>query len=157
MIITDSDKATNLYAVSQRSNWSVVFSSKPDMSIVRVSDNSEIGAVTLHSFSPTELTIHGRTVFLEQVNWLSSGRTFESAATGATLTWQYDSALGDSMTCSNETNEWLARFLPSSFSLSKGGVLELASPAVDGFLLEEIIMTALAVMQERKERRRRRD
>lgn len=152
MIITDSDKATNLYAVSHRSSWSVLFSSKPDMSIVRVSDNSEIGAVTLHSFSPTELIIHGRIVFLEHVDWLSRGRTFQSAATGTTLTWQYDSALGDSVTCSNETNQWLARFSPSSFSLSKGGVLELASPAVDGILLDEIIVTALAIMQERKRR-----
>lgn len=151
MIITDSDKATNLYTVSHRSGWSM-FSSKPHMSITHVNNNSEIGTVTFHSFSPTELTIHGRTVSLEKIDWMSRGRTFQSAATGTTLTWQYSSVLGNSMTCSNEINQWLARYTSSNFSMSKGGVLELASPAVNGILLDEIIVTALAVVQERKRR-----
>ena len=147
MVITDSDKATNLYTVNQRSSWSM-FSSKPQMSITRHNDNSEVGVI--HSFSPTKLTIHGRTFSLEKVNWMSRGRTFPSAATGTTLIWKYDSVWGNSMTCSKETNQWLARYTPSNFSMSKGGVLELASPAVDGILLDELVVTALAVVQERK-------
>ena len=35
------------------------------------------------------------------------------------------------MTCVNATNQWLAHYKPSRFSLTKGGVVELASPAVD--------------------------
>lgn len=58
------------------------------------------------------------------------------------------------MTCSNETNQWLARYTPSHFSISKGGVLELASVAIDGILLDEIVVTVLAVVEERKRRSR---
>lgn len=153
MVVTDSDKTTALYDVSQRSSWSM-FSSKPHMTITRCSDNSEIGTVTFHSFSAPELTIHGRSISLDHVSWISRGRTFPSAATGTTLAWQYDSAVGNSMTCTDETDQWFARCTSSHFSLSKGGVLELASPAVDGILLDELVVTVLAVLQERKRRER---
>lgn len=156
MNITDSDKATNLYTVSHKSSWSM-FSSKPHMSITRVGGNSYqaenngvIGTVTFHTISPTELIIHGRTVPLQQTSWVSRGRTFQSSATGTILTWKYDSVWGNSMTCSDETNQWLARYRSSKFSLSKGGVLELASPAIDGILLDEVVISALAVVEERK-------
>lgn len=155
MIITDSDKITNLYIVSHRSSWSM-FSSKPHMTITRVGGGGggyinyqlgEIGTVKFHSISSSELTIHGRTVTLQKVNWVSRGRTLQSSAiAGSTLTWKFDSIWKDSMTCSNETGQWLARYS----SKSKGGVLELAGPMVDGMLLDEIVVSALAILQEAK-------
>lgn len=151
-VITDSDKTTQLYTVTFRSSWAML-SSKPDMTITRASDNREIGTATFHSFSATELTIYGHPITLDRVSWISRRRSFFSAATGSTLTWRYDSALGDTLTCSNEAKQWLARFEPAGFSMTKIGVLELAGPAVDGALLDELVITALAVVQEEKRRK----
>ena len=58
------------------------------------------------------------------------------------------------MTCSDESNQWFARYMASHFSLSKGGVLELASPAINGILLDDIVVTVLAVLEERRRRQR---
>ena len=153
MVITDSDKVTVLYIVNHRSSWSM-FSSKPFLHIMRASNNYynseiEIGTVTFHNLGRTELTIHGRTVFLDKpAAWISRERTFQSAAIGGTtLTWKYDSIWKETITCYNQTGQWLARYKPS-----KGGLLELASPAVDGALLDELVVTALGIVQEAKRR-----
>ena len=153
MIITDSSQTTQLYSVHHRSSWDM-FSSKPHMSITRTSDNREIGSATFHSFSTTELVIHGRPIRLEKVNWMSRRRAFPSAATGTTLTWRYDSVWKEGLTCFSNatTNQWLARFKPESLSAKKPGVLELASAAVGGVLLDELVVTLLAVVQEGKRR-----
>lgn len=158
MIITDSSQTNHLYSVKHRSSWAM-FSSKPHMSITRTSDNREIGSAIFHSFSTTELIVHGRPIRLEKVNWISRRRAFPSAATGTTLTWRYDSVWKESLTCfstaaaTTTTNQhWLARFKPESLSEKKPGVLELAGPGIGGVLLDELVVTLLAVVQEGKRR-----
>ena len=154
MVMTDSDKATALYDVSYRGAWSSIFSSKPHMTITRSSDSSdnnvEVGTVTFRSFSTPDLTIHDRNISLERTHSISRGRSFLSNATGTTLAWQYDSAVGQSMTCSDESNQWFARYMASHFSLSKGGVLELASPSINGILLDEIVVTVVRRVEGRR-------
>jgi hypothetical protein len=152
MSIVGDDKTTKLYTV--KSNWGTMLSSKPHMRIMRASvdanNSPEIGTVTFHSLSSTELELHGRPVVLERPKLLSRTRTFQSATDGK-LTWQYES-VGSTATLRNERNEWLARFDRASLSLSKHGKLELSSPAISRELLEEIIVTGLAVIQEARRR-----
>lgn len=172
--ITDSDNGITLYNVNHRSSWAI-FSSKPHTTITRAGNNNnnhnnyyqqqqppgpnvDIGTIRFHSLSPPELTIYGRPAPLQKTRWGSRGRSFQSAATGNTLIWHFDSAWTNSMTCSIDngsstnakTDQWLARYKQSTWSMSKVGALELASPAVNGILLDEIVVSAVALVEEQQ-------
>lgn len=56
------------------------------------------------------------------------------------------------MTCSDQNNQQLARYKPS-----KGGRLELAGPAAYGALMDELVVSAVGMVQEAKRRKRTAD
>lgn len=150
--ITDSDKYTELYAV--HANSGSMFSSKPHMRIARASSDRpnggvyvEIGGVTFHLFSPVEIDVHERRCALQRVGFWRPRRIFQSSSAG-TLTWVSQSSWTIRLALYNSRNEVLARVSRPGFSGRKYARVELASPDIQGTFLDEVIVSALAVIQQ---------
>lgn len=166
LTVTDSDKTTKLYEIHLRP-----FSDTgPDIRVSRVSPNNlaidhhqphdppqlttttEIGIVYVYQRRPAVVVLHGRIIIFRRAGPFSCARLFQSASVGK-LTWKRRALLGDALVCFNDRKQRLAHYRPARMALRKRGKLELLSPDVRGALLEEVLVSALAFLQEIAKRR----
>lgn len=79
---------------------------------------------------------------------------FDSAASGGEkLTWERESVFGSGLVMRNTRNEWIAKFDRSMFTMSKVGKLELPGPEVSGPLLDEVVVSGIAIVELARRRR----
>lgn len=151
--ILDSDKATPLYNVN--SNSGSVFSSKPHIRIQNAMTGAEVGSVTFRSFSSSmDLTVHGRDFTFDKPRIFTTTHEFRSLATGQTLKWKRDGMFaGGDLKCVNERGELYALFEISLWAMSKDGKFELG-PAVQGPLMDEIVVSGIAAVEFHRRQRR---
>ena len=157
MHILDSDKVTELYTSEQNSGG--LFSEKPHIKVFNASSKSQIGDITYHAFSrQIDTTIHSKDVRLESAGFFTVAHSFE-VSSGSTVIWKKDRAFshGD-MLCVDEAIKdtargTLAKFNWNHLSTSKSGTLELV-PVVSGVLLDEVVVTFLAMYEFLRRRRR---
>lgn len=145
MSVLASDKQTKLYDVRSYPHSS--FSSRwPDMFISSASTGRPIAVVTFHRFSSTELEIRGRPLRLTYPGWPQGVHHFDSASAGQ-LTWK-PKPITTRVELLNERKEVLARLCICVFlNFHKQARLELRSPLMTGVLLEETIVTGLAMIE----------
>ena len=121
-----------------------------------------IGTVTFNAKTPDmQLTIHNRHIPLTWSGSLLSGHRFQSAtattngaAAAKTYTWKLQGGkaanIGD-MVCLNEENRLVARFYINNGAFKKEGRFELGS-RVTGVLMDEIVVSGLAIVESRRRR-----
>ena len=157
MHILDSDKATELYTSEQNSGG--LFSEKPHIKVFNPNSKSQIGDVTYHAFSrQIDTTIHSKDIRLESSGFFTVAHSFKTSS-GSTVVWKKDGTFsrGD-MLCVDEAIKdpakgTLAKFDWNHLSTSKNGTLELV-PVVQGILLDEVVVTFLAMYEFLRRRRR---
>lgn len=153
--VLDSDKVTTLYSAEQNSG--LLFSSKPHMTIRNANQGAVVGTVTFPSFSRRiDLTLHDQKVDLESTGIMSLSHRFKSPR-GNVLKWKRDGMFsGGDLVCLDETADasaqLVSRFEMSRFSISKMGKFEV-SPAVQGVVLDEVVVSLLAMLEYMRRRR----
>ena len=167
MKIVDSDKQTTLYTIT--ANSGSIFSAKPHILITAGDSPASsstfaspsnpsggvVGSITFPKFSRhLDLEIHGQPITLNSAGWFSNGMVFDSAASGGEkLTWERESVFGSGLVMRNTRNEWIAKFDRSMFTMSKVGKLELPGPEVSGPLLDEVVVSGIAIVELARRRR----
>ncbi len=149
--ILDSDKLTELYTI--KSNWGGWFASKPDVKIFAPNTNTIVGTVSFKIINADmDLTVHGQPIDLIWSEFLRFTHRFRSLATGCLYKWRFDGigSMGD-MVCLDEEGQLVARFEANRFALKKEGKFEL-SPAVTGVLMDELVVSGLAMIEYRRSR-----
>ena len=150
--ILDSDKTTPLYTISNRYGNA---EPGPRMTISNAGTNSVVGTVTIHPLSKNmDLVVHEKPICLEASSALTTGRVFTSqAAAGRKFKWAFDNAIGRGMACTDDRDKVVAKFDGSS-SLTSGENYFTVEPGFEGELLEEILISGLAMMERRAQRNR---
>ena len=150
--ILDSDKTTPLYTISNRYGN---MEPGPRMTISNAGTNSVVGTVTIHPLSKNmDLVVREKPICLEASSALTTGRAFTSqAAAGRKFKWTFDSAISRDMVCMDERDKVVAKFDGSS-SLTNGENYFTLEPGFEGELLEEILISGLAMMERRAQRNR---
>ena len=150
--ILDSDKATPLYSINNKYGS---MEPGPRMTISKAETNSVVGTVTIHPLSKNmDLVVHGKPICLEASSALTTGRAFTSqAAAGRRFKWTFDSAIFRDMVCMDDRDKVVAKFDGSS-SLTSGDNYFTVEPEFEGELLEEILISGLAMMERRAQRNR---
>ena len=146
--IYDSDKTTPLYLL--RNSWSADWSpSKPHIEILSPSTSQTIATVTFHAFSRTiDFLIHGHPLPLDAAGWFTRSHTFQSPI--GVLKWEATSIWGYSLQCITESGEWLARFDTAYWSMKKEGRLEIVSRELPQQLVDQLVVTGLAMVELEK-------
>ena len=144
-IIYDSDHQTRLYTTTLERSKS--FSSKPDTTIYRTSDNSVIATLYFHKFSGhIDVNIAGQKIEFNNDKAFSMDHDFRSPALGETLRWKRDGKwFGGGLICLNEREQPLATFETEKGSLRQGR-LELGS-GIEGPLMDEVVVCAVALAE----------
>ena len=144
--ILDSDKKTVLYKI--RANKGGLFSSKPHMIIKSGATHRAVGTVTFHRMSPViDLEIHHHTIPLLRLGLFTSAHRFESPTSRSPLKWKRDGLESEgNMLCVDGQQVLIARFERSRRAKRKGGKF-LISPGVEGRLMDEVVVSGLAMVQ----------
>ena len=151
--ILDSDKQTPLYRIQV--NRGGLFSSKPHVTIVNAASNALVGTVTFHSMSrQIDLTINKKPTTLSKSGIFNSVHEFRSSALAGSLKWKRDGLFsGGDMICIDEKEQLFARFQASGWAMKKDRKFEL-SPGVGGVLMDEIVVSGIAMIELRKRQSR---
>ncbi len=147
--ILDSDKSTELYTI--KSNWGGWFASKPDVKIFAANTNTIVGTVSFKTRNADmDLTVHGQPIDLIWSEFARFTHKFRSLASGRLYKWSFDGmgTMGD-MVCLDEEEQLVMRFEANRFALNKEGKFEL-SPAVTGVLMDELVVSGLAMIEYRR-------
>lgn len=118
------------------------------------SSNALIGDATFHSLSSRiDIRLHEHRITLSSSGFWKDAYTFTSLALpGVKMTWQSRSKGRDfNLVCLDDRAVALAQISIGSWSVTKAGTIELVGERVSrkGPLMEEIIITGLAMMQQR--------
>ena len=150
--ILDSDKTTPLYNISNKYGS---MEPGPRMTISNAGSNSVVGTVAIHPLSKNmDLVVNEKPICLEASSALTTGRVFSSqAAAGRKFKWTFDSAITRDMVCMDDRDKVVAKFEGSS-SLTNGANYFEIEPEFEGELLEEILISGLAMMERRAQRNR---
>lgn len=154
--IRGPDKATLLYTVYLNSGN--LFSSKPHVTVWKANTGTVIGTATFHSFSrDIDMFIYNNSITLSASGIFTTAREWTSWAATAggertRLKWKMGGFLhsGD-MTCSDQWDRVYAKFESSGWALKKNGKFDVA-PSVSGFLLDEVLVTGLAMLELKRRR-----
>lgn len=156
--ILGPDKITVLYTVNINSGGP--FSSKPNVTIYKGDTDTVVGTATFHSFSrEIEMVIHNNPIALTSSGMLTSAREWTSLATTTdgnrmSFKWKMDGIIsGGDMICLDQQDKVCARFQNSTWALQKDGKFEVG-PFVSGVLMDEVIVTGLAMLEERSRKRK---
>jgi hypothetical protein len=163
--VMDTDKKTCLYMVRQKR---MPLSSGADIEIVRtVYDQKSglaqipVGTVDRHTFSRSlDTTIRNRPVALNSNGMFSGGGYSYTSprSKGAVLTWDKEGMFSDSWVLGGQSRAaggQFARVETVKWSTSKVGRLEVWQNTGDDELLDEVVVTGLAVLLEARRRRKR--
>lgn len=155
LTVMDQDKRTPLYAV-QANFGSSLFSSKPHMKIFRGTDTSGayIGSASFHTMSSTiDLEIHGRAVELVHDGIMT--RTHRFTSSEGMVFWKGDGMFGTDLKLQTRQKIIFARFDNAAFSMAKQGKLEIAQRDISEAMLDEIVISGLAMIEHERRRRKR--
>ena len=152
--ILDSDKRTVLYKI--RANKGGLFSSKPHITMHSAANHRAVGTVTFHRMSPViDLEIHHQTIPLLRLGLFTSAHRFESPTSRSSLKWKRDGLKSEgNMLCIDGQQVLIARFERSKRARRKGGKF-MISPGVEGRLMDEIVVSGLAMVQYHRRRKKR--
>ncbi|KAI9793763.1 MAG: hypothetical protein M1835_007069 [Candelina submexicana] len=139
--IKDSSKTT-LYTIDLH-QWT-----KPHMVIFAGDSKNHVGTVTFHTLSSTmDLVINGTEIGFKNDSFWTQQYSFVSRATGKKLRWKFESSWSmKHVVCLDEKDLAVAKFEGSTWALRKLGKIELV-PGVDGGLLDEVLVSGLAMME----------
>lgn len=143
MTILDSDTQSTLYSVD--GNSGSFLSSKPHIHITAAA--SQIGTITFRTFTRhLDLSIHNRALTLDSAGWFSNNYSFHSPTrSGEILTWAREIVFG-SMVLHDSRGEWIAKFDRSPLAMGKVGTLEVHETQVTASLLDEVVVTGIALV-----------
>ena len=148
--VLESDKTTALYECDTNRL------KRPDMIMRSGADNSEMGTVKIHLFkSRIETYVHGQHIPLNSGGMLKGSYSFTSPAfQNATLTWQPRRKMDPlDMVLLDDQAMPVARFLKGEYyGLKKaaGQIELLGNSAGNQAMMDEIVVTALAILQLRQ-------
>ncbi|MCJ1224428.1 hypothetical protein MMC12_001073 [Toensbergia leucococca] len=149
--VLDSDKVTPLYTYTTRQ--SALFNTRPQLEIFRGASSTDCIATGMFHMGYVELHIHGRDVPLSRNGIFSYTHVFDSSGMGK-LDWARDSVFGSDMTLSDESKQTVARFHNAAYSVRKEGKLEIMGGDIGSVIIDEIVVTGLAMVEwERRQRR----
>lgn len=143
MTIVDSDEQSTLYSID--GNSGSLLSSKSHVHIT--ANSSPIGTITFGTFARRlDLSIHNTALSLDPSGWFSNNYSFHSPTrSGEILTWAREIVFG-SMVLQDSRGEWIAKFDRSPLAMGKVGTLELREMQVTGSLLDEVVVTGIALV-----------
>ena len=149
--ILESDENTKLYRIECHTR-------KPQIIMQSLLDNSastdSSGDATFHTLSSRiDIRLHDQSIKLTSRGSLKDGYTYASPAlNGAKMTWQSRSMGRDlNLVCLDERAIPVAQISMGSWSVTKAGTIELTGERVmnQGPVMDEIVLTGLAMMQQR--------
>ena len=145
--VVDSDKTTLLYDVETNRMR------RPDMIMRRGDSNDTIGTVKIHLFrTRIETYVHDQHLQLTSSSCMKGDYSYTSPALqNTTLTWQPRRKLDPlDMVLLDDKAMPIAKFSPTYWAKKKTGKIEfLGNHANDQSVMDEIVVTALAIMQFR--------
>ncbi len=145
--VLDSDKSTLLYDIETNRL------KRPDMIIHSGTNNDTIGTVKIHAFKTRiETCIHDQDIELTAGSWMKGDYSYESRILqNSKMTWEPQRKLQPlDMVLLDDKAMPVARFIPTDFAMKKAGKIELiGESANDPRVVDEIVVTALAIMQFR--------
>ena len=149
--ITDSDKTTVLYN-SEWNNGGPKRSPKPHLQILNAITGATIGSMRHKLWSGVETVVHDQVTIVEKLRTFSPSYKIRSRTAGQLqLRWKRHQVnswhRGLQCVSMNAKDQVHATFQWSKGALRKQGKLELG-PAVQGLLMDVIVITGLAVMEE---------
>ena len=150
--VLDSDKTTLLYSIDLKSR-------KPHMRIHSGSSNSQIGEINFHLLGTRiEGTLDSRDISLTPQGFTKKIYDYTSSTfPNTTLSWKPQSKWSNplNLVLLDANAMPVARFMPVNWSKKKAGKLELlGSSAVTGPMMDEVVVTGLAVAQYKAQRMR---
>ena len=145
--VLDADKTTLMYTIDLKCR-------KSNMKIHSSASNSQVGEVKFHLLSSRiDTTVHSQEISLTSQGCSKQAYSYTSPARGhTTLSWKARSRWGNplNLILFDESGLPLARFQPASWAMKKAGKLELlGSSSESGQLMDEVVVTGLAVAQLR--------
>ncbi len=156
--IFDSDQQIELYRLECHTPKPQIIMLPPSSTSSQQPTPAPIGEASFHSLtSRIDTTLHNRnhTIALTSRGALKDGFTYDSPAHNwAKLTWQSQTKWDYfKMVLLDETAMPVARIAHSSWSMTKAATIELlrekAGHECDGELMDEIVLTGLAVLTKR--------
>ena len=145
--VLDSDKSTLLYDVETNRL------KRPDMIIRSAMTNETIGTVKIHAFrTRIETCIHDQDIELSMGSWMKGDYSYESRVLhNAKMTWETQRKLQPlDMVLLDDKAMPVCKFIPVGLTMKKAGKIELLGEVTrDPRMLDEIVVTALAIMQYR--------
>lgn len=125
------------------------------MKVYAAATNAEVATITFHSFSSDiDLTVHNQPIVLTKSGFFTSAHEFSSLATGGVFKWKNDGVFsGGDMLCLDQREQLIARFESSNWAMKKEGKFEL-SPGVSGVLMDEIVASGIAMVEQRRRQKK---
>lgn len=145
--VLDSDKSTLLYDVETNRLR------RSDMIMRSPMTNETIGTVKIHAFrTRIETCIHDQDIGMSMGSWMKGDYSYESRALqNAKMTWEPQRKLQPlDMVLLDDKAMPVSKFIPVGFAMKKAGKIELLGEVTrDPSVVDEIVATALAIMQYR--------
>ncbi|KAG6999551.1 hypothetical protein G7Y79_00034g069740 [Physcia stellaris] len=140
--VLDTDKSTLAYSIKYRLR-------KAHLSLVCATTGVTVGTVSYHCRTTRiDITVRDTPLSLTSTGMFSCGYSFESPALGGQMMkWKTQKRWGTDLVCVDERGEVLARYVFSRFSLRKCGRLELFVDGGDEKLVDEVLVSGLAVVE----------
>ena len=92
------------------------------------------------------MIINGELIKFKKTSLLAIAHEFQSLNAQETLRWKKDGLFsGRNLVCLNSKEQLVAKF-EHSFSIKKGGKIELG-PDVQGVLLDELVVSGIAMIE----------
>ena len=155
--ILGPDKTTVLYTVKMNKG-SLFNSSKPHVAVYQGNTGTVVGSATFQSFTrEIEIVVHNNPIALSASGLFTKAYDWTSLATttggeGMRFKWKSDRTFnGGDMICLDQQDKVCAKFQNSMWALQKDGKFEVG-PSVDGVLMDEIVVTGLAMLEARRRR-----
>ena len=144
----ENDKTTKAYDVEGHTF------SKPNIRITSGATGQDVGTVTFHHFSRSlDLVVNGTQTQLGPEGWFTRSKSFMSS--NGKLSWKHISIWRGTLACVTENGEWLARFKWSTWASKKDGKLEIVNSQLPQGLVNELVVSGLAMVQVEKRRNSR--
>ena len=154
LYINESDDVTTLYTATIKAGG--IFRSGPNVTVYTGTDETQasiVGTASFPSFSQKiDLTLHSQRIFFAQDGFFTHTHSFTSTA--GRLRWEHTGIFSQNMTCVDEEGRWLARFDYKRLSMSKLGTLEIVSDQIGGALLDELVVSGIAMTELEKKGRK---
>lgn len=90
---------------------------------------------------------------MSPVGFFSRSYTFPSSI--GILRWEHEGAFTADLCCVTERGEWVARFDNAAWSVTKEGKLEIGDGGMEREMLDEVVVSGLAMIEHERRMRSR--